>query len=270
MLTTSVAVSGCEWHEDLRSAHSIQQHLLARHSSRIAQADCSAKCRQAHAVGGDFYDFLSLPNGDLGLTIGDVAGKGIAAALLAANLEATLRAEARRAPSDLTEVIATVNEQFHEACFEEGYATLFYATFDPAARILRYVNAGHNPPLVRRADGSIEWLDTGGAPVGMFGGWLYQEGSVLLNPGDILIAYTDGIVEAQNAFSEDWGLARLAQLTDEFTDEPAAEINNRIWKTIDDFAGAARQRDDMTILVLRTEPRPQGSVTYADYLRQPR
>jgi len=251
MLTTSVAVSGCEWHEDLRSAHSIQQHLLARHSSRIAHADYSATCRQAHAVGGDFYDFLSLPNDALGIAIGDVAGKGISAALLAANLEATLRAEARRAPSDLAEVIATVNQQFHEACFEEGYATLFYAAFDPATRTLQYVNAGHNPPLVRRADGSIEWLDSGGAPVGMFSAWLYQEGEVLLNPGDLLIAYTDGIVEAQNAFGEDWGLNRLAQLADEFADEPSAEINNHIWKTIDDFAGAARQRDDMTLLVLR-------------------
>jgi sigma-B regulation protein RsbU (phosphoserine phosphatase) len=251
MLTTSVAVSGCEWHEDLRSAHSIQQHLLARHSSRIAQADCSATCRQAHAVGGDFYDFLSLPNGDLGIAIGDVAGKGISAALLAANLEATLRAEARHAPSDLAEVIATVNQQFHEACFEEGYATLFYAAFDPASRILRYVNAGHNPPLVRRADGTLEWLDAGGAPAGMFGEWLYQEGQVRLNPADILIAYTDGIVEAQNAFGEDWGLSRLSQLADEFMEEPAAEIKDQIWKTIDDFASGARQRDDMTLLVLR-------------------
>lgn len=252
MLTTSVAVSGCEWREDLRSAHSIQQHLLARHSSRIAQADCSATCRQAHAVGGDFYDFLSLPNGHLGVAIGDVAGKGIAAALLAANLEATLRAEARRAPSDLAEVIATLNQQFHEACFEECYATVFYAAFDPASRILRYVNAGHNPPLVRRADGIIDWLDTGGAPVGMFGEWLYQEGSVLLNPGDVLIAYTDGIVEAQNAFGEDWGLSRLSLLAGEFVDESAAEINNRIWKTVDDFVGRAAQRDDMTLLVLRS------------------
>jgi sigma-B regulation protein RsbU (phosphoserine phosphatase) len=251
MLTTSVAVSGCEWHEDLRSAHSIQQHLLARHSSRIAQADCSATCRQAHAVGGDFYDFLSLPNGDLGIAIGDVAGKGIAAALLAANLEATLRAEVRRAPSDLAEVIATVNQQFHEACFEESYATLFYAAFDPASRILRYVNAGHNPPLVKRSDGSIEWLDTGGAPVGMFGEWLYQEAAVRLNTGDVLIAYTDGIVEAQNAFGEDWGLGRLVQIADEFMDEPAAEIKDRIWKTVDDFVGRAAQRDDMTLLVLR-------------------
>ena len=250
MLTTSVAVSRCEWHEDLRSAHSIQQHLLARHSSRIAQADCSATCRQAHAVGGDFYDFLNLPNGDLGLAIGDVAGKGISAALLAANLEATLRAEARRAPSDLAGVIATVNQQFHEACFEEGYATLFYATFDPASRILNYVNAGHNPPLVRRADGTIEWLDTGGAPVGMFGEWLYQEGSVRLNPGDVLIAYTDGIVEAQNGLGQDWGLSRLQQTANECSHEPAAEIKDRIWQTVDEFVGRAKQRDDMTLLIL--------------------
>jgi sigma-B regulation protein RsbU (phosphoserine phosphatase) len=107
-----------------------------------------------------------LPNDELGIAVADVAGKGLGAALLAANLQATLGAEARRAPSDLVSVIASVNHRFHEASFEECYATLFYATFDPASRILKYVNAGHNPPLLTRADGSIEWLETGGAPVG--------------------------------------------------------------------------------------------------------
>ncbi len=234
--------------EDLRSAQSIQQHLLARRSERVAEADCSASCRQMHAVGGDFYELLSLRDGALGIAVGDVAGKGIAAALLAANLEATLRAEARRAPSDLAEVIATVNQQFYEACFEESYATLFYASYQN--RILRYVNAGHNPPLVRRVNGTIEWLDTGGAPVGMFNEWIYQEGAVRLNPGDVLIAYTDGIVEAQNEFGEDFGLSRLQQVAEEFCHESASEIKERIWNAVDDFVGRSAQRDDMTLLVL--------------------
>jgi phosphoserine phosphatase RsbU/P len=251
MLTTSVAVSGCEWHEELRSAHAIQQHLLTLDSGSVAHADCSAVCRQAHAVGGDFYDFLHLPNGKLGIALGDVAGKGLGAALLAANLQATLRAEARRAPSQLAEVIATVNQQFHAACFEEGYATLFYATFDPAARILKFVNAGHNPPLIRSADSSLEWLDSGGAPVGMFEAWQYTEGAVLLNPGDTLVAYTDGIVEARDTFGEEWGIGRMAKILDQVSGETAAEINARIWKSVDRFAAGAAQRDDMTLLVLR-------------------
>jgi sigma-B regulation protein RsbU (phosphoserine phosphatase) len=251
MLTTSVAVSGCEWHEELRSAHAIQQHLLTLDSGLVAHADFSAVCRQAHAVGGDFYDFLHLPNGQLGFAIGDVAGKGLGAALLAANLQATLRAEARRAPSQLAEVISTVNQQFHAACFEEGYATLFYATFDPATRILKYVNAGHNPPLVRSTDSSIEWLDSGGAPVGMFESWPYAEGSILLNAGDMLVAYTDGVVEAQDTLGEDWGIGRLSRLLDQTTSETAAESNARIWKSVDRFAAGAAQRDDMTLLVLR-------------------
>jgi len=251
MLTTSFADSRGAWNEDLATAHAVQQRLLVRGHGLVANADCSAFCRQAHAVGGDFYDFLNMPKGGLGFAIGDVAGKGIGAALLAANLEATLRAEARRAPSEVAEVIANVNHQFHEACFEEGYATLFYAAFDPAARILKYVNAGHNPPLLRRGDGSVEWLDTGGAPVGMFSAWWYQEGSVQLNPGDVLVAYTDGIVEAQNMFGEDWGMGRLPQIVAECSHEPAAEINKSIWKAVDQFVGGAAQRDDMTVLVLR-------------------
>jgi phosphoserine phosphatase RsbU/P len=251
MLTMSVAVSGCEWHEELRNAQAIQQHLLERESGLATHADCSAVCRQAHAVGGDFYDFLRLPNGELGIAIADVAGKGLGAALLAANLEATLRAEARRAPSELAKVVENVNHHFHEASFEESYASLFYATFDPATRILKYVNAGHNPPLVRRADGSIEWLETGGAPVGLFQSWPYAEGCVQLNPGDVLVAYTDGIVEARDPFGEDWGASRLPVVVEEAGDETAAEINNRIWKAVDRFAGRTAQRDDMTLLVLR-------------------
>jgi sigma-B regulation protein RsbU (phosphoserine phosphatase) len=148
-------------------------------------------------------------------------------------------------------VIESVNQHFHEASFEEGYATLFYATFDPNTRILKYVNAGHNPPLVRRVDGSVEWLEIGGAPVGLFQVGTYEEGCIQLNPGDVLVAYTDGIVEAQNACGEDWGAGRLAGIVDEASDETAAQINGRIWKAVDRFVGRAGQRDDMTLLVLR-------------------
>jgi sigma-B regulation protein RsbU (phosphoserine phosphatase) len=252
MLTTSVAVSRCEWHEELEKAHAIQQHFLDSSDSRpVAHVDSSAVCRQAQAVGGDFYDLPRLPNDELGIAVADVAGKGLGAALLAANLQATLGAEARRAPSDLVSVIASVNHRFHEASFEECYATLFYATFDPASRILKFVNAGHNPPLLRRADGSIEWLETGGAPVGLFHSSPYGVGSLRLNPGDVLVAYTDGIVEAQDAFGEQWGAERLLDVVDEATDQTAAQINARIWKAVDRFVAGARQRDDMTLLVLR-------------------
>jgi phosphoserine phosphatase RsbU/P len=252
MLTTSAAVSRCEWHEELQKAHAIQQHFLDRSDSRpVAHVDSSAVCRQAQAVGGDFYDLLRLPNGELGIAMADVAGKGLGAALLAANLQATLSAEARRLHSELANVISSVNHRFHEASFEECYATLFYATFDPASRILKYVNAGHNPPLLRRVDGSIEWLETGGAPVGLFHSSPYGVGSLRLNPGDVLVAYTDGIVEAPDACGEEWGADRLVGVVDESSDQAAAQINASIWKTVDRFAAGAGQRDDMTLLVLR-------------------
>lgn len=235
------------WTEELENAHAIQQHLLARDGSLAANADCSAICRQANAVGGDFYDLQRLPNGQLGIAIGDVAGKGIGAALLMANLQATLRAEARRVPPNPAATISSVNDLFHEVSFDAGYATLFYAAFDPATRLLKYVNAGHNPPLVRRADGSIEWLETGGAPVGMFQSWEYQEGCVMLNPGDVLVAYTDGIVEAQDVARDDFGVGRLVEATSAAT---ASEISAEIWESVDRFAAGTKQRDDMTLLVL--------------------
>lgn len=249
MLTTTLTVSE---YDQFGNAEAIQKHLLARNAGPVPNADSSAVCRQANGVGGDFYDFLQLPTGELGIAIGDVAGKGLGAALLMANLQATLRAEARRAPSDnLTEVIASVNSLFHQACFEEGYATLFYATFDPETRILKYLNAGHNPPLVRRADGTFEWLETGGAPVGMFPSWMYAQGSVTLNPSDVLVGYTDGVVESQNVFGEQWGAGGLAQILDEGVDESAARINERIWDSVERFTGRSEQADDMTVLVLR-------------------
>jgi sigma-B regulation protein RsbU (phosphoserine phosphatase) len=251
MSITSVAVEDCEWNEELQNAHAIQQHLLAHAEGVIASADCSAVCRQANAVGGDFYDFLNLCDGRLGIAIGDVAGKGVGAALLMANLQATLRAEARSAPSHLAAAVASVNREFHKACFEEGYATLFYAVFDPPTRVLNYVNAGHNPPFVKRVGGSVEWLESGGAPVGMFRSWLYEEGSVVLNPGDVLVAYTDGIVEARDCFGEEWGSARLAGIVEAADDQTAAEISARIWSAVDGFVGSAGQADDMTSVVVR-------------------
>ncbi len=255
MLTTTLTVSepeyGNPWNDQLGNAEAVQKHLLPRDARLAPNADLSAVCRQANAVGGDFYDFLQLPNGELGIAIGDVAGKGLGAALLMANLQATLRAEARRVPSDLADVITNVNQLFHQACFEEGYATLFYATFDPETRVLKYLNAGHNPPLLRRVDGTFEWLESGGAPVGMFQSWTYTEGSVELNAGDLLVAYTDGVVESQDAFGEQWGAGRLAEILDEYNEDTAARINSEIWNSVERFAGRIPQADDMTLLVVR-------------------
>jgi phosphoserine phosphatase RsbU/P len=233
-------------------AAAIQQRLLPSDLPAFANVECSAMCRQAEAVGGDFYDLIGLPNGELGIAIGDVSGKGVGAALMMASLHATLRTEVRHSGADLAGLIATANGLFHEASLEHFYSTLFYATFDPASRILRYVNAGHFPPLVvRREPSKIEWLERGGWPLGILPNRAYEVGSITFNPGDVMVAYTDGILEARHASGELWGFERLAQTVMASEDRTAIELNAEILEAVDAFASESKQRDDMALIVLR-------------------
>lgn len=230
----------------------IQQRLLPRDAPVLKNVECSALCRQAGTVGGDFFDFLSLPNGELGIAIGDVCGKGLGAALMMANLQATLRALVRHLPDDPAAVIETANGLFHDASLEELYSTLFYATFDPVNRIMKYVNAGHLQPMVVRTDRSkVEWLDRGGAPVGMFHAHSYEVGSITLSPGDVMIAYTDGVIESRNACSEEWGIRRMVTIAKACEGQGAIQLCDRIVEAVDAFAAGTAERDDMTLLVLR-------------------
>ncbi len=140
------------------------QHLCPA----IDTLDYSARCRQAQELGGDCYDFVPLPKNRLALAVGDASGKGLAAALMISNVQSSLRTAALLTGNDRAAVLGAVNRQVHASSLAERYATLFYGVFDGATRTLRYVNAGHNPPMVIRRDGSVVWLETGGAPVGMF------------------------------------------------------------------------------------------------------
>jgi sigma-B regulation protein RsbU (phosphoserine phosphatase) len=230
----------------------IQQRLLPRDAPMLENVECSALCRQAGTVGGDFFDFLAIPNGELGLAIGDVCGKGVGAALMMASLQATLRALVRHVPDDPAALIETANRLFHDSSLEELYATLFYATFDPATRIMKYVNAGHVPPMLVRKDRSkIEWLDCGGAPVGLFHTYTCEVGSITLSPGDVMVAHTDGVNESRNAFQEEWGVQRMVTIARACEDQTAIQLRDRIVEAVDAFAAGTDQRDDMTLLVLR-------------------
>jgi len=144
--------------------------------------------RPAEIVGGDFYDVLRLPTGELGIAIGDVSGKGLEAALMMASVQATFRAEVGHA-ADIGTALARVNVLFHEASLEHCYATLFYAVLDPSTRLMKYVNAGHLPPMLVQRGRASEWLDRGGPPVGILPACTYDIGSITLHPEDILVAY---------------------------------------------------------------------------------
>jgi sigma-B regulation protein RsbU (phosphoserine phosphatase) len=220
----------------------------------ILGLDYCGACRPALGVGGDYYDFLLLPNGALGIAIGDVSGKGIAAALLMASLQASLRGQAIKGAGDLAELMGNVNALVYDASAENRYATFFYAQYEPATRILVFVNAGHNPPVVLRKQNS-EWqilrLEEGGAVVGLLRNFPYGQSSVTLEPGDLLVAFTDGISEAMNIAEEEWGEEELIKTAKACEGLSATETLARIVEAADRFAAGAKQHDDMTLLVAR-------------------
>jgi sigma-B regulation protein RsbU (phosphoserine phosphatase) len=239
---------------EVEIAREVQERLFPQKLPAILGLDYAGHCRPALGVGGDYYDFLALPQGHLGVAIGDVSGKGIAAALMMASLQASLRGEATRAPENLAAAIANVNRLVYEASSANRYATFFYGQYDPATRQFDYVNAGHNPPMLfHSANGkwTVTRLEVGGVVVGLLEGYPYQQGRVSLMTGDILVAYTDGISEAMNKAEEEWGEERMIEVIKACQGLVAQEILRRILSAADVFAAGAEQHDDMTLVILR-------------------
>ncbi len=240
---------------EIEIAREVQERLFPQRLPEIAGLDYFGRCRTALGVGGDYYDFLALPDGKLGVALGDVSGKGIAAALTMASLQASLRADAMRAGDDLAGLIARVNNMLYDASTEDRYATLFYAQFDPASRLLTYVNAGHCPPILLRSSSAgrqIERLDkAGGTVVGLVPDVPYDQAQVALCPGDLLVIYTDGFSEAMSPHLEEWGDQRLLAAVKSCATLPAKDAITKILQATDAFASGAPQSDDMTLVILR-------------------
>jgi sigma-B regulation protein RsbU (phosphoserine phosphatase) len=236
---------------ELEIAREVQERLFPQKAPSVPGLDIAGGCRPALGVGGDYYDFLELPGGRLGIVIGDVSGKGIAAALLMASLQASVRGQRLNEGQALSAVITHVNALIYEASTSSRYATLFYAQYDLQSRQMVYVNAGHNPPLLMRAGGTVELLDKGGTVVGLLPRFPYQQGEVTLESGDVLVSFTDGVSEAQNDAHEEWGEERLMQVVRESNGLSAAELIPRIIAAADEFAAGAPQHDDMTLVIAR-------------------
>jgi len=237
---------------ELEIAREVQEHLFPQRLPPVPGLDYCGRCRPAREVGGDYYDFLELPDGKLGIAIGDVSGKGIGAALLMASLEASLRGQAS-VGHELPELMKRVNSLVYEASSANCYATLFYAEYDPRSRQLSYVNAGHNPPVILRKSAAayqVFRLETGGPVIGLLRE-CYQQGSFPLEPGDLVVLFTDGVSESMNARDEDWGEDRLIEFAKTCHGPPALEAMTRILAAAEAFAGGASQHDDMTLVVLR-------------------
>ena len=255
-LTTAIAEEVArreKMSRELEIAREVQERLFPQRLPEVVGLDYYGRCRTALGVGGDYYDFLALPEGKVGVALGDVSGKGIAAALMMASLEASLRAEASRAGKDLGGMIGRVNQMIYDASAEDRYATLFYAQYDPAAHLLTYVNAGHNAPMLfRQASTAVERLDKGGGPVvGLMPDCTYEQSEVTLHAGDMLLIYTDGFSEAMNPQLEEWGEKRLMAAASASRALDAEKIIAGIMKAADAYAAGAPQSDDMTLVVMR-------------------
>jgi sigma-B regulation protein RsbU (phosphoserine phosphatase) len=238
---------------ELEIAREVQQRLLPQTLPEIAGLDYAAICRAAQGVGGDYYDFLALPDGNLGIAIGDVSGKGVPAALLMASLQASLRGQAISGSADLATLMSNLNRLIYEATPSNRFATFFYGQYEARSRRLTYVNAGHDPPMLFRGDRVIR-LDTGGMIVGWRPEVTYTAQTLELEPGDLLLAFTDGISEARNAQEQEWGEARLVAAASAARHLPAGELLRHILAEVDAFAAGAPQFDDMTLVVARVLP----------------
>lgn len=238
--------------QDWVLACDVQQGFMQPPCTANHSLEYSARCRQVRALGGDCYNFIPLKDDCLALVVGDASGKGLAAALVIANVQSSLRTAALFTGDDLAALLKVVNHQAYASSSKDRYATLFYGVFDGSSRILRYVNAGHNPPVVIRRDGSIRCLETGGAPVGLFADSEYGEGSVKLETGDLVIAFTDGLIEATNQDGEEWGVQGLlkAAACGAQCSQDAGDLVNLIFNSMDDFS-KAHQTDDATLAVVR-------------------
>ena len=240
---------------ELEIAREVQERLFPQEIPAFPGLTLAGCCRPAQGIGGDYYDFIAMEsagkeNGLLGLAIGDISGKGISAALLMASLRASLRGVTMDAASDLAKVMHKVNRLVYEASATNRYATFFFAIYDSATGIMRYVNAGHNLPILLRGTTTM-LLDGGGPVIGLLPDAFYQEQQIQLQPDDVFIGYTDGISEAMTRKEEEWGEDRMTQAAIRARSGDADAILKSIFAAADLFTAGAPQHDDMTLLLMK-------------------
>lgn len=242
---------------EIEIAREVQERLFPQHIPTVPGLTVAGACRPAQGVGGDYYDIIELEDGRLGLAIGDVSGKGISAALLMASLRACLRTMMLLGRMDLDRLMRKMNRLVYESSAANRYATFFFSIYDPSTRTLDYVNAGHNPPfLLPESSGDkngLRRLEASGTVIGLLPNVSYEQQSLTLNKGDVLLAYTDGISEAMTETDQEWGEERMLQAAEAVCKSGAQEIVRTLFSAADRFTGSAPQHDDMTLLVLKVE-----------------
>jgi sigma-B regulation protein RsbU (phosphoserine phosphatase) len=240
--------------EEVRLAAHIQDELLPKAGPELPGYQIAGKTIPAQQVGGDYFDFIRIDERRLALCVGDVTGKGLPASLLMANLQATLRGQTLVIESPKT-CLERSNRLLFESTSPEKFAPLFYAILDTEHHRLSYCNAGHDRPFLLSSSSQPHRLKTGGIPLGMIDGFPYEEESLPLNAGDLVVIYSDGVTEAMNAAGEMFGEERISAVIDQHQHAPACEIIDQLLAAVREHAAGHPQSDDITVVVVR---RTQG------------
>lgn len=247
---------------ELEIAKEVQEQLFPNHAPHLRGLELSGVCLPARTVSGDYYDFLELGAHELGLALGDICGKGISAALLMANLQATLRSNVlnlsqhasnmhtQNGEKTVSEVMQRLNSHIFSSTAANKFASFFYAVYNDTRQTLTYCNAGHNPPLFFKGE-EVRRLNVGGTVVGIFADAQYDQETIHLSAGDLFLAYTDGIVESMNEYGEEFGEDRLIQLVQQSRHLTADEIQSNVVEQVLSWTFEEERSDDMTLIVGR-------------------
>jgi serine phosphatase RsbU (regulator of sigma subunit) len=234
---------------DIAVASAVQTRLLPQELIQLKTLDYGGLCIQSRTVGGDYYDFIDMGSGSVGLVLADVAGKGVAAALLMASLQGSLCSETSIGPQDLPQVLASMNRHFYEHTETHRYATLFFACYDDATQKLRYVNCGHNPPLLLHK-GGVDRLTATATVLGLFGDWECSVAEAQMKTGDILCIYTDGVTEATDKNGTEFGETGLLEVLRASRNLEAGSILQKVAQAAEQFR-SGEQEDDLTMVIAR-------------------
>jgi sigma-B regulation protein RsbU (phosphoserine phosphatase) len=237
--------------KEMELAAEVQRRLLPSYPPSVPGFELAARMYPAKAVGGDYYDFMEMPNGKLGFAIGDVSGKGVSAGLFMPAVRIALRANVGR-EARVEQTMEMANRVMYELTDEERFVSLFYGVLDITSRHLCYANAGHHPPLLFRAHSrEADWLETGGPVLGLLSDVRFESGSTDLLSGDLFVLYTDGVVEAHNPDGKEFSRDRLLAVVAAHSEVSAEELTRTIYSSVVDFSRKDRLEDDLTVVVLK-------------------
>jgi serine phosphatase RsbU (regulator of sigma subunit) len=235
---------------ELELATEIQQRFQPSEPPDVAGYEMQGISFSCYEIGGDYYDFIERPNGKMLVALGDVSGKGTAAALLMSSLHAAVHAQAATDAS-LKQLVTNINEYLTENTPSNRFVTLFVGELDKATGEIEFINAGHNPPIVGRADGTVEELSSGGFPLGLMDFAEYDSERLTLNSGDVLLIYSDGVSEANNLAEDEFGLDRLKEVLQKNISRSASGIRDKVESALSDFTGTAPANDDITLVIIK-------------------